>query len=72
MRESCCAALFQEGECAVRASVVHKHDFVRAAGDLIQRGECPAQEFRQHRLFIVQRNRNGETKRRIHVLALPS
>ena len=64
--------LFEERESAIGAAIVHENDFVRAAGELVEDGASSAQEFRENGLFIVKRNRKGETERRVDIVALPS
>src|SRR5579883_164267 len=56
----------------VRAAIVHKQEFMGPAQQCIEHGQRAAQKFRQHGLFVVQRNGHGKSKAVAHRLAKSS
>ena len=59
------------GKGPVGAAVVHEHDLVGAARELVQDRADPAQELRKDLLFVVQRDRDGDPRRSGHGRRLP-
>ena len=60
--------LLEEGERGIGAAVIGKDDLVRAAGESVENGAEAAEEFGQDLFFVVNRNGDGEARRRIHAL----
>ena len=54
---------FQHLASGVRAAIVHKDHFVRAAGHGVERGSDTAQEFRENHLLVVERNDDRDGRR---------
>jgi hypothetical protein len=63
---------FQHPESPVRTAIVHENDFVRATGERVEDGAGPADELGHDRLFVVDRDGDGDARVSGHRRNCPS
>src|SRR5262249_21955240 len=56
------SGLFEKGERAIRAAIIHKNDFVRAAWNRIQNAAQTFEQLRQNGFFIVNGDCHGQAE----------